>query len=39
VVYGSRYGNGYYGSYYNAPPVIYGPGIGISLPFVGIGIR
>ena len=45
VVYGSRYHNGYYGSgYYNAPyyyppPVVYGPGIGISLPFVSIGIR
>ena len=40
VVYGSPYGNGYYGapSYY-APPVVYGPGVGISLPGVNIGIR
>jgi hypothetical protein len=39
VVYGSSYGNGYYGSPYYAPPVVYGPSVGISLPFVGIGIR
>jgi hypothetical protein len=39
VVYGSPYGSSYYGSrYYYPPPVIY-PGIGISLPGVGIGIR
>jgi len=38
VVYGSSYGSSYYGSPYYAPPVIY-PGIGISLPGVGIGIR
>jgi hypothetical protein len=39
VVYGSPYGSSYYGSpYYSPPPVIY-PGIGISLPGVGIGIR
>jgi|SRR5579864_3010535 len=39
VVYGSPYNNGYYGSPYYAPPVVYGPGIGISLPFVSIGIQ
>jgi len=39
VVYGSSYGYGYYGSPYYAPPVVYGPSVGISLPFVGIGIR
>jgi hypothetical protein len=45
VVYGSPYGNGYYGSgyygspYYYPPPVVYGPSIGISLPFVSIGIH
>ena len=46
VVYGSPYGGSYYGSpyyggspYYYAPPVVYGPSIGISLPFIGIGIR
>ena len=39
VVYGSPYNNGYYGSPYYAPPVVYGPSIGISLPFIGIGIR
>jgi hypothetical protein len=45
VVYGSRYNNGYYGSgyygspYYYPPPVVYGPSIGISLPFVSIGIH
>jgi hypothetical protein len=39
VVYGSPYGSSYYGSpYYYPPPVIY-PGIGISLPGVGISIR
>ncbi len=42
VVYGSTYGNRYYGPsygdpYYAPPPVVYGPGIGINLP--GIGIR
>lgn len=45
VVYGSSYNNGYYGSgyygspYYYPPPVVYGPSIGISLPFVSIGIH
>jgi hypothetical protein len=42
VVYGSPYYNGYngyYGSPYYAPPVVYGPGVGISLPFVSIGIQ
>jgi len=39
VVYGSPYGNGYYGSPYYAPPVVYSPGISISLPFVSIGIQ
>jgi hypothetical protein len=45
VVYGSPYNNGYYGSgyygspYYYPPPVVYGPSIGISLPFVSIGIH
>ena len=44
VVYGSPYGGGYYGSgyygspYYYPPPVVYGPSIGISLPFVSIGV-
>jgi len=40
VVYGSPYGNGYYGAPgYYAPPVVYGPGVGVSLPGVNIGIR
>jgi hypothetical protein len=46
VVYGSPYGGAYYGSpyyngspYYYAPPVVYGPSVGVSLPFIGIGIR
>jgi hypothetical protein len=46
VVYGAPYGGAYYGSpyyngspYYYPPPVLYGPSIGISLPFIGIGIR
>ena len=39
VVYGSPYGNGYYGTPCYAPPVVYGPGVGISLPGVNIGIR
>jgi hypothetical protein len=39
VVYGSPYGGGYYGSPYYYPPVVYGPGIGINLPGVNIGIR
>jgi hypothetical protein len=46
VVYGSRYRGAYYGSpyyggspYYYPPPVVYGPGIGINLPFIGINIR
>ena len=44
VVYGSPYGNSYYGSgyygspYYYPPPVVYGPGIGINLGGLGIGI-
>lgn len=34
------YGSPYYGSpYYYPPPVVYGRGIGISLPGVDIGIR
>ena len=37
VVYGSSYGSSYYGSPYYPPPVVY-PGIGISLPGIGIGI-
>ena len=46
VVYGSRYRGAYYGSpyyggspYYYPPPLVYGPGIGINLPFIGINIR
>ncbi len=40
VVYGSPYGNSYYGSpYYYPPPVVYGPSIGIGLPGLSIGIR
>src|SRR5271169_360908 len=40
VVYGSSYGNGYYGgSGYYAPPVVYGPSVGIGLPGINIGIR
>jgi hypothetical protein len=40
VVYGSSYGNSYYGvpGYY-APPVVYGPAVGIGLPGINIGIR
>ena len=43
VVYGSPYGGSYYGSPYYAPydyppPVIYGPGIGVALPGIGITI-
>ncbi len=38
VVYGSPYGGDYYGDPYYAPPVIYGPGIGIALPGIGISI-
>jgi hypothetical protein len=31
---------GYYGTYgYYPPPVVYGPGVGISLPGVSVGIR
>jgi hypothetical protein len=40
VVYGSPYGGSYYGyspSYYPEP--VYGPGFGISLPGLNIGIR
>lgn len=39
VVYGSQYGNSYYGAPYYPPPVVYGPGIGINLPGVSIGVR
>jgi hypothetical protein len=41
VVYGSSYGYGYgyYGAPYYAPPVVYAPEVGISLPGVAIGIR
>jgi len=40
VVYGSPYGNGYYGAPgYYAPPVVYGPSVGIGLPGINIGIR
>jgi hypothetical protein len=38
VVYGSQYRSSYYGSPYYYPPVVYGPGIGIGLPGVSIGI-
>ena len=41
VVYGSPYDGSYYGSpYYPAPPppVVYGPGIGITVPGVSINI-
>jgi hypothetical protein len=38
VVYGSPYRSSYYGSPYYPPPVIYGPGIGIGLPGIHIGI-
>jgi hypothetical protein len=37
--YDSPYNNRYYGSPYYAPPVVYSPGISISLPFVNIGIQ
>jgi hypothetical protein len=40
VVYGSSYGNGYYGAPgYYAPPVVYGPAVGVGLPGINIGIR
>lgn len=39
VVYGSPYGGAYYGSPFYSPPVVYAPGIGISLPGINIGIR
>jgi hypothetical protein len=40
VVYGSSYGNSYYGAPgYYAPPVVYGPSVGIGLPGINIGIR
>jgi hypothetical protein len=39
VVYGSSYGYGYYGAPYYAPPVVYAPEVGISVPGVSIGIR
>ena len=38
VVDGSPYHSSYYGSPYHYPPVVYGPGIGIGLPGVKIGI-
>jgi hypothetical protein len=38
LVYGSPYDGSYYGSPYNPPPVVYGPGIGIGLPGVNINI-
>ena len=38
VVYGSPYGSSYYGSPYYPPPVVYGPGIGVRLPGISIGI-
>ena len=31
--------HGGYGGYYRAPPVVYGPGVGIGLPGINIGIR
>ena len=37
--YDSPYNNRYYGPPYYAPPVVYSPGISISLPFVNIGIQ
>ncbi|HLY55346.1 MAG TPA: hypothetical protein VKS60_07305 [Stellaceae bacterium] len=33
------YGSPYYSPYYNPPPVVYGPDIGIVVPGVSIGIR
>ncbi len=39
VIYGSQYRSSYYGRPYYYPPVVYGPGIGISLPGINIGIR
>jgi hypothetical protein len=39
VVYGSPYGPSYYGSPYYPPPVVYGPGVGIYLPGISIGIH
>jgi len=39
VVYGSRYRSSYYGRPYYYPPVVYGPGIGIILPGISIGVR
>jgi hypothetical protein len=39
VVYGSSYGGGYYGTPYYAPPVVYGPSVGIQFGGIGIGIR
>jgi hypothetical protein len=33
------YGGGYYAPGYYPPPVVYGPGIGIALPGVSIGIQ
>jgi hypothetical protein len=38
VVYGSPYDGLCYGSPYNPPPVVHGPGIGIGLPGVNINI-
>jgi hypothetical protein len=31
VVYGSPYGQSYYGSTYRQPPVVYGPGVGLNI--------
>jgi len=38
VVYGSPYGPSYYGEPYYPPPLVLGPGIGIRLPGLSIGI-
>jgi hypothetical protein len=38
VVYGSQYHSSYYGSPHYYPPVVYGPGFGIGVPGVNIGI-
>jgi hypothetical protein len=39
IFYGSPYDGGYYGTPYYAPPVVYGPNVGINLGGFGIGIR
>jgi hypothetical protein len=33
------YGSPYYAPYYAPPPVVYGPGIGVTLPGVGVVVR